>query len=250
MPLRNFLYLILTVCSLGLSAQSTSQALAQGQDVNVLYRHESVFKIFAHSRGYGLGYRRGKHITAKTKSLFEIEALNMKHPKEIKVKGSDDNSKRFIYGKENNVGILRIGTGFQNVIFKRPDRKAIEIRCSYIIGASLAFAKPYYVLVYRGTGPQRTPQSVKYNSDVFTQDSIVGHGPFLDGLNEIQLYPGLHGKFNFSFEYAAYSNWVRAIETGVNLDYFPRALPIMAKNPAENIIVTLYLAFVFGKKSF
>ncbi|MGZ3884834.1 MAG: hypothetical protein ACXVPD_11785, partial [Bacteroidia bacterium] len=199
--MRKLLYIIFLFVSIGLPAQSTSQAIAAGQDVNVLYRHETVFKIFAHSRGFGLGYRRGKHISAKTKSLFEIEALNMKHPKEIKVKGSDDNSKRFIFGKQNNVGILRIGTGFQNILYKRADRKSVEIRCSYIIGASLAIAKPYYVLVYRGTGPQRTAQSVPYNSDVLTQDSIIGHGPFLDGLNEIQLYPGLHGKFNVSFEY-------------------------------------------------
>jgi hypothetical protein len=248
--LRKFLHSIFLLGCSQLFSQSAPEVLANGQELNVLYRHERTFKIFAHSRGFGLGFRRGKHVTAKTKSLFEIEALNLKHPKEIKVKGSDDNSKRFIYGKINNVGMFRIGTGFQNVIFKRADRKAIEIRCSYIIGGTVAIAKPYYVLVYRGTGPSRSPASVPYNSDYLTQDSIIGHGPFLDGINSMSIYPGLHGKFNLSFEYAAYSNWVRAIETGVNLDYFPRALPIMARNPAENIVITLYVGFVFGKKWF
>lgn len=231
-------------------AQSSQEAIANGDDPNVLYRHEATFKIFAHSRGLGVGYRRGKHISAKTKSLLEFEGLTMKHPKEVKVKGNEENARRFVYGKLNSVAIARIGTGFQNVIFKRADRKSVEIRTSYIIGASLAFAKPYYVLVYRGSGTRRDMVSVKYDSDRLTQDSVVGHGPFIDGLDQLQIYPGVHGKFNLSFEYAPYSYWVRAIETGVAADYFPKALPIMAKNPAENLIVTLYVGFVFGKKRF
>lgn len=231
-------------------AQSAPQVLAAGKELNVLYRHEATFKLFAHSRGFGLAYRRGKHITAKTKSLLEIEGLNLKHPKEIKVKGSEEGAKQFIYGKLVGVGVLRIGTGLQNVIFKRSDRKSVEIRCSYIIGGSLAIAKPYYVLVYRGTGPERRTQSVKYNSDQLTQDSIVGHGPWFDGLNELQFYPGVHGKFNLSFEYAPFSNWIRAIETGATVDYYPRPLQIMAKNPSEYFVFTLYVGFVIGKKWF
>jgi hypothetical protein len=231
-------------------SQSTLEAIEKGQEVNVLFRHEATFKIFAHTRGFGVGYRRAKHVTAKTKSLLEFEGLTLKHPKEIKVKSTEENAKRFVYGKINNVALLRVGTGLQNVIYKRSDRKSVEIRCSYIIGGTLGIAKPYYVLVYRGSGVTRGPESVKYDSENFTQDSVVGKGPFINGLDEIKLYPGLHGKVNMSFEYAPYSHWVRAIETGVSCDYFPKALPIMARNPGENVVVTLYVGFVFGKKWF
>jgi hypothetical protein len=245
-----FLTILLILSSAGIFSQSAPEVLKSGEELNVLYRHEATFKIFAHSRGYGVGYRRGKHISAKTKSLLEFEGLTLKHPKEIKVKGSEENAKRFVYGKLNSVALLRVGTGLQNIIYKRADRKSVEIRTSYILGVSLAFAKPYYVLVYRGSGTRRDVVSVRYDSERFTQDSVVGHGPFVDGLGEMMVYPGVHGKFNISFEYAPYSHWVRAIETGVAGDYYPKALPIMAKNPAENLIVTLYVGFVFGKKKF
>jgi hypothetical protein len=245
-----FLTLILMVSSLEFFAQSAPEVIESGEELNVLYRHEATFKIFAHSRGYGIGYRRGKHISAKTKSLLEFEGLTLRHPKEIKVKGSEENAKRFVYGKLNSVAVARVGTGLQNIIYKRADRKSVEIRTSYVIGAALAFVKPYYVLVYRGSGPKHEIHSVKYNSETFTQDSVVGHGPFFDGLDELMIYPGVHGKFNVSFEYAPYSHWVRAIETGVAADYYPKAIPIMARNPAENLMVTLYVGFVFGKKKF
>jgi len=91
---------------------------------------------------------------------------------------------------------------------------------------------------------------VRYDPDKLTIDSISGKGPLIDGLGQLKIYPGLYAKANLSFEYAPYSNKVKAIETGIIFDYYPKALPIMAHNPAENFIVTVYVGFVFGKKWF
>jgi hypothetical protein len=243
-------FILLFLSSLCFS-QSTSQAIANGQDPTVLYRNEMSFGIFAHSRGFGLNFMRAKHVTGTRKRLFEVQALNMKHPKEIKISNNSDNSKKFIYGKLNNILLFRVGVGYQTTIFKRSDRKSVEIRTSYYLGGNLTFAKPNYILVFRenNTGT-KYQESVKYDPEVYTIDSISGRGPLVDGLGEMKIYPGAYAKFNLSFEYAPFSNKVKAIETGVIFDYYPKALPIMAKNPAENFIVTLYVAFVFGKKWF
>ncbi|MBS1636319.1 MAG: hypothetical protein JST26_10405 [Bacteroidetes bacterium] len=241
---------IVFMCVHGVS-QSTSQAIAAGRDPNVLYRNEASFGIFAHTRGFGFNYMRARHVTGTRKRLLEIEALNLKHPKEMKVSNSADNSKRFIYGKLNTVFLLRAGVGYQTTLFKRADKKSVEIRTAYFIGGNLSFAKPNYVLVYRenATG-NKYQESVKYDPAVYTIDSISGKGPFIDGLAQTKVYPGVYAKVNMSFEYAPYSNLVRAIEVGAIFDYYPKALPIMAHNPAENFVITLYVGFVFGKKWF
>ncbi len=248
---KSLLYttLFLLAVNLGFS-QSTSQAVAAGQDPNVLYRNEGAFGIFAHSRGFGINYMRSKHITGTRKKLFEIEALNMNHPKEIKISNGSDNSKRFKYGKLNNIFLLRAGIGYQTTIFKKADRKSVEIRTAYFVGANITFAKPTYVLVYRENARGKYQESVKYDPDKYTLDSIAGKGPLIDGLGELKIYPGLYAKANLSFEYAPYSNKVKAIETGIIFDFYPKALPIMARNPAENFIITVYIGFVFGKKWF
>lgn len=241
---------LVSCTTLGFS-QSTEQALANGQDPNVLYRNERSFGIFAHSRGFGINYMRAKHITGTRKKLIEIEALNMYHPKEIKISNSYDNSKRLKYGKLNNIFLLRAGVGYQTTIFRRADRKSVEIRTAYFAGVNLTFAKPTYVLLYRGNGFSNRPkESVRYDPDKYNLDSIAGKGPLLDGIGEISLYPGFYAKANVSFEYAPFSNKVKAIETGIIFDYYPKALPIMARNPAENFILTVYVGFVFGKKWF
>ncbi len=194
---------------------------------------------------------RARHVTGTRKRLFEIELLNIKHPKEVKVSNNADNSKRFIYGKLNTVFALRAGLGYQTTLFKRADKKSVEIRTAYFIGGNLSFAKPNYILVYRqNAAGTKYQESVKYDPAIYSIDSISGKGPFIDGIGQTKVYPGVYAKVNLSFEYAPYSNLVRAIEVGTIFDYYPKALPIMARNPAENFILTLYIGFVFGKKWF
>lgn len=219
----------------------------EGSTLNVLYRNDAVGRIYASTRGIGFLYRRGKHISGKTRSFYEIDFQGLKHPKEVKVVGSAENRKRYVYGKLNSVYLLRGNVGMQNVIFSKADYKAVEVRFSYAFGPVFALAKPYYYQL-PNYNPDLQPEEVRFNSESFTQDSVVGKGRFSSGLAETKFYPGINGKFNLSFEYASYTNLIRAIETGISVDYFPKAVPIMARNPTENLIVTLHVGFVFGKK--
>ncbi len=222
-----------------------------GTNLNILYRNDASGKIYANTRGYGILYRRGRHVTAKSRSFYEIDLQTLRSPKEVKVKGEAQNNKRFIYGKLNSVFLLRGAIGMQNTIFAKADIKAVEVRFSYSLGPLLALAKPYYYQLATGTpsgSSAADPTLVKFNESDFTQDSVIGRGKFSDGLAETRIYPGITGKFNLSFEYAGYTNLIRAIETGISIDYFPKALPIMARNPRENIIITFHVGFVFGKK--
>jgi hypothetical protein len=225
-----------------------------GTNLNVLYRNEMSGKLFATTRGFGVMFRQGKHVTSRTKSFYDIDMQTLRHPKEMKIPGDAESRKRFVYGKINSVLLLHGAVGFQNVLFHKGDHKAVEVRYSYSIGPTLAFAKPYYVQIYKHgpTNGKRDMLMVRFDSENFSPDSsrIVGRAPFSHGISELAIYPGVNGRFNLSFEYAPYTNLIRAIETGLSLDYFPRALPIMARNPAENLVLTFHVGFVFGRKWF
>lgn len=239
----------IAVFSTPLFSQSALEVIESGQDLNVLYRNEQTFHAFIGTRGWGLGYRLGKHVTGKIKALFEIEGAYTKHPKEIKLRGSAESKSTFVYGKLNTAMIIRSGIGTQQTIFKRTEKKAVEIRSTYFIDANVTFAKPYYVQVY-SEGSFRNTEIVKYDPDKISFDSIAGRGPFLYGFDEVKIYPALTGKFLMSIEYGTASYKIKAIEAGIIVDYYFKALPIMAKISPENYIITLQLAFVFGKKWF
>jgi len=242
--------ILLTVKGVIFYAQERTIAGAEnGTTLNVLYRNEASGKIYANTRGFGFSFKKAKHVTANTRSFFEIDVQNLKHPKEIKVSGNAADRKRFVYGKLNNVLLLRGNVGLQNIIFAKADNKAVEIRYSSSVGVTFAFAKPYYVQLVRRFN-SIGEKTEKFNADTFTQDSVIGRGTFTEGLDELKIYPGINAKFNLSFEYAPYTNLIRAIETGISFDYFPKALPIMARNPAENIVITFHVGFVFGQRWF
>jgi len=230
-------------------ADNVKSGYDNGSTSNVLYRSDKSAKLYANTRGYGFLFRQGRHVNAKTRSFYEIDLQTLKHPKEKKMQADAESRKRFVYGKLNQVLLLRAAFGIQNVLFAKADLKAVEVRYSYSIGPSIAFAKPYYFSVY----PQgsRDPVSMTFNSEDFIPGSTIsGRAPFSEGIAEMGFYPGATAKFNLSFEYAPYTNIIRAIETGISLDFFPRALPILAFNSAENLVVTFHVGFVFGRKWF
>ncbi len=235
--------------SRALVGQNDFLGSTEGSTLNVLYRNDASVKAYVDTRGVGFLFRQGKHITAKSRSFYEIDIQSLKHPKEVKVAGTAESRKRFVYGKLNSVFLLRGSLGMQKVIFSKADNKAVEVRFSYSAGPTFAFAKPYY---YQLPNSYKNADAVevRFNNESFTQDSVVGKGRFSTGLSETKIYPGINAKFNLSFEYANYTNLIRAIETGITVDFFPKGLPIMARNPAENLIITLHVGFVFGKKWF
>lgn len=225
--------------------------LQNGEDVNVLYRNESNFGIFMHSAGgFGMGYRRGVHVTGKRKRMWEIETQNYKHPKEVKTTNSYyGNTKGYVYGKLNSVLLLRSGVGYQNVIFQKSDKRSVEIRYSYFLGGTLGFAKPVYLEVKRGNAATQ-PTVERYNPTTVKQEDIYGKAPFFKGMDKMTIYPAGYAKFALSFEYADRYNAIKAVETGVVADIYPYAMPIMAYNKKQQVYVSLYLKILWGKKWF
>ena len=93
-----------------LEVPGNTPTLNEVNETGILYKYEMTFGILAHSNGFGLNYRRGRHITGYKKRIFEIEAVNIKHPKEYKVYNpSRENAKGYIFGKINSFLILRPG---------------------------------------------------------------------------------------------------------------------------------------------
>lgn len=228
--------------------------LKNGEDLNVLYRNERSVGLFGHTAaGFGIAYRRGHHVTGKRKWMYELEAQNFKHPKEAKtINPYYENAKGFVYGKLNSVLLFRGGLGYQNVLFEKSDKKSVEIRYSYFLGATLAFAKPVYLEVIKPTSDPLVSviSTERYDPNQQHLEDIYGKSSFFTGIDKTKIYPAGYAKIALSFEYADRYNGIKAIETGIVADLYPKAIPMMAFNPNQNIYVMGYLKLVWGKKWF
>lgn len=228
--------------------------LQRGEDLKVLYRNESNFGLYVHSAGgIGIAYRRGYHVHGTRKRMLEIEAQNFKHPKEIKsVNSYYDNSKGFVYGKLNSFFLIRPGVGFQNILFEKAEKKNVEIRFSYYVGATLTFAKPVYLEIIVENPPPDAPSisTERYDPNKHEPSDIYGKGPFFRGIDQTRVYPAGYAKIALSFEYGKRYNAIKALETGAVVDVYPTNLPMMAFHKNQQVFVSLYLKMIWGKKWF
>lgn len=229
---------------------TAQQSQLYEEDVSLMYRNEATIGINLHSNGWGANFRKGKHLTGYKKRFWEIETVSMHHPKEIKT-SYNDNGKEFIYGKLNSLLLLRSGMGIQKTISSKGDRTGIEIRYNYAGGLSLGIAKPIYLYVSaQGMDSKITIEKSapsKYLQDS-TYQNIIGEAEFSYGMNELALHPGIYGRFGLTFEYGAYDTDVKAIETGIAVDAFPKVIPLMALTTNRNVYFSFYISLLLGRK--
>ncbi len=236
-----------------LVAQDANTLVQKGVDLNVMYRNEADFFIGANTEGFDIGYRRAKHLNGFRKAVWEFEGLNKKAEKQTAITNANpsyQSPKSYNFGEINDLYIFRIGYGFQQVKFRKAERKSVEIRYSLYGGLSLGFLKPVYLEII----PPATnvPIIVAYNPNdpVQIQDNIYGGAPFLDGFNKMSIVPGGYCKFAISFEYGDNRPDIKAIEVGTTVDAFPIVMPQMAFSKNYQVFPSLYVDFVFGKKWF
>lgn len=253
MMLKRLLAALPVLFCMNAHSQDAITQVEAGNDMNVLYRNEMSGGIIFHSNGWGINYRRGWHVTAAKKRIFELEMVSMKHPKEIKVVNRNfENSKGFFYGKQYAVSVLRAGYGYQNTLFRRAERKSIEIRYCTFVGASIGLAKPVYVDILHATKNKDLYDitTERYDPATDSIQNIYGRAPYLKGIEEMRFYPGGFAKLGLSFEYADRRNDIKTIETGIVFDLYPKAIPVMAFTQNNPYFLCLYLSFNYGKRWF
>ena len=249
-----FLFLLL-VCCLPLRVQAQQDAYAD-EDVEelIIYNRERSAIIQMHSQGYGIAYRPGKNPTAFKTFLWNFELITMKSPKQIKIINPYyNNSKRYVYGKLNDVFMLRGGYGLKKQLNRKPYWGGIELRWLMEGGVSLAFEKPYYYFVMyisEGTGGVlvQTIETKKFDESSTSTDDIYGRAPFTRGINEIKIRPGIYLKTGLNFEFGYVKTRIKALEAGAAVDFFPQGVSIMADERNQQFFLSFYLSFGFGKR--
>jgi hypothetical protein len=216
----------------------------------VLMEKQWSLGLLAHTNGWGARLRFGKNVTFLKQRMWEIEFTTYKSLKEVRVVNPYfSDSKSYVYGKLNTLVFLRGGIGFQHILNRKPYWGGVQLSALYYGGLSLGITKPVYLyIIYIRSVNEYSIIEEKYNPDRHFVEDIYGRGSFLSGMNQLGFYPGIYLKGGLEFEFGTRNKRINALETGLNIDFSPRAVPIMAFNPKQNLFVTLYLSFSLGKR--
>ncbi len=216
------------------------------------------YGIKVNSNGFGALYTFAQRVNYRLRRNYEIEYDYIKNLKEVKMQNTTFSSyrsgiKKFVFGKVNSVHNIRVGYGYNWMLFEKRDKNSVSIHLQANAGFTFAFEKPiYYVMI---DSVEIFQDRVYYYVDTCQFDEyysgraydIVTRAPFYKGLNEIKVRPGNYVKLDLSFDFARDAMAISAIEVGAIFDYYYMPVTIMHNQP-KNFMWSLYIAYQFGSK--
>ncbi|MFK7936631.1 MAG: hypothetical protein AB8G22_24170 [Saprospiraceae bacterium] len=279
--MKRFFYICLVSCLFiqWTTAQSGRQFGSASK--GIVYEKEFNMDIRLHTNGFALGANFGKLKTYYKTTYYHIGLGEIKHPKEFRqsfdltLPGSPITSRSFIYGKQNNLYVLRGGYGVKKYFSEKARKKGVAVGMSYEFGPSIGLLKPYYLQIIRDeTGDNFTAvvESEKFTEETaeafLAERSIFGSSGFTEGISEISIIPGGQAKVAVHFDWGAYDEFVKGIEAGLMVDVYFQRVPIMVDDVSiQNIVqggapvtieprnvqnrpffINFFLNFQFGKR--
>lgn len=232
-------------------------------NIDIIYKQEFTMGLKAHTNGFGLSANFVKINNIHKKRVYEIEIMDIKHPKEFRQQslfsqGRTTASKGFVYGKENNFFNINVSRGTIRTIAEKARKSGVSISMYYAGGVSLGLAKPYYLdLIDRdfSRGVNIVTKRTKFDgadqqtqSDFLDEQLIVGSSGFIHGFDELTPYPGVQGKVALLFDWATYNEFVKAIEIGGMVNAYLKRIPILVTDDNSLFFTNLYVKFTLGKR--
>ena len=214
----------------------------------VFFRNERSFAILLNSDGLGVSYREAKRKNYLNKNLLEVDFGTLKHPKEYRISNPlTTGTGTFVFGKLNSVYFLRGGIGQQREIYSKADLGGVAVRYFYSGGPVLAFYKPiYYRVLYPLTLIDYEIREEKFEVSIHDPTDIYSKASFFKGLDETKVLPGLYVKGGFNFEYSKEDKVIHAVEAGMQINAFPKSIPIMANTKNKAVYFSLFVSYRFG----
>lgn len=232
-------------------------------------KHEISYGLRLNTDGWSIFLDRGKvKEPDRTTDYFydlrfwQVEFQEKKHPMEIRRTNISANqgeaSKPFIFGKTNNFYALKVGYGKRKRLAGKPslknevERGAVSVHWVYLAGLSVGLEKPYHIDAYVLENGVSVLKSITYTdttAEAFTTpENIVGSSGFGEGIGNTKIVPGLHAKTALHFDFANSKKRKLAVETGLNVEFYTRAISMMVGQNDVPYFVNAYVSFQLGKR--
>lgn len=255
----NFI-LIFVLISTFLSAQSSSIYNLNGASKGIIYNKEKAFKARLQTNGLGLSWYTGKIRTYYKTNFTHYEIGFLKNSHEFTQRFDYSNpftsqsARSFTFGKRNSLYVARVGFGQKTYYSDKQKHRGIAIGSTYEFGGTLGLQKPYYLelIRFKDNGSSAYLSTEKYsedNKEIFTDiNRIFGGAGFFKAWDEVKPLPGVYGRAGLLFEWDTSEGYFTGMEAGIQIDAFPKKVPIMVNQPNQLMFINLYVTIELGKR--
>jgi hypothetical protein len=216
-----------------------SQLRAQNTEEQT-YDREFLYGLNFHTNGGLIGGVMFKYATAinsRNYHTLSIEAINVKHPKEVRYINSFTGS-TLIFGKSNYLYNIRPLYGIEHIFFRKAREKGIQVSGMASVGPTFGVVAPYMVRKVNG-------ELVQYNPNIDVND-IQGSGSFFDGLGKSEFEIGFALKTSLFFELGAGKRNVAGFEVGFTLDRYANEIILIPESANKNVYTAGFLSLYYG----
>lgn len=256
---RSISILFFTFVCFALQAQVTMQPRKLSNDnKGIVYQKEVTGDLRLQTDGWALGMTFG-NLKAYNRTQFIYAGIGeLRHPREV---WTNDfrNGRRYVFGKQNNLYVLRGGWGQKRYFSEKAKRKGAAVGVSYELGPSLGLVKPYQLEIYVLESRTERTRSVRFSEntadDFLDKEKIDGSSGFLTGWSDVKLAPGAQAMVSAHFDWGAFDEVVKAIEAGVMVDVYFQNIPLMIElerfGNLKNrpVFFNFFINIQFGKRS-
>ncbi len=183
------------------------------------------------TRGWGasLHYLRGSD---DMQLLFGVDMNVIKDPREIQTEPFFGQQGRdYVFGKLNNFAALSPVIGVQKNIVSIGNGNLLNLRVGGLLGPTIGILNPYQLEIFAPIAgrPQLGDRVVEpYDPTRHNYSSIIGRASIFDSDFIPSTQFGLSAKVYGLIDFSNNSNAIKAVQLGVNANWFASPVPIMA----------------------
>ena len=230
------------------------------EEVGVIYNRETTLNLkVTTNKGFAPGLEWGRLKTYYKTSYFYANIGEIRHPKEQKQSADPTISRSFrpyVYGKQNNLYMVRGGWGFKRYYTEKARYKGVAVGMSYSFGPTLGLLKPYYLALRRpsfdnpGNSRIVSERYTEENAEIFLDNTrILGAMSFTKGFSELDFLPGGSASVALHLDWGAFDEMVKAIEIGAMVDVFARRAPILVSDEQNRqVFFNFFINLQLGKR--
>lgn len=236
---------------------------------DVVFKREFTLGAKLHSNGFGINANFVKIHNIFKKTVYEIEIMDIHHPKEKRQQSPFASTqgiiRGFVFGKQNSFYAINATAGRVRTVSEKARRSGIGIGMYYAGGFSLGLQKPYYLSVIKGIAPNNTliKENIAYspeNESLFLNPNLIySAAGFRYGWGDTKIFPGIQTKVAINFDWASYHEFVKALEVGAMVNAYmpdlggvfegkPQGIQLMVNEKPNYFFTNLYLRIMLGKR--
>lgn len=183
------------------------------------------------TRGWGasLHYLRGSD---EMQILFGLDFNVIKDSRELRTESFfGQQGREYVFGKLNNFAALSPVIGVQKNLVSIGTGNLLNLRVGGLMGPTIGILNPYQLEIFAPIAgrPQLGDRVVEpYDPSRHTYASIIGRASMIESNFIPSTQFGLSGKVYGIIDFSDNSNAIKAVQLGLNANWFASPVPIMA----------------------